>query len=139
MTTATHRRTPRYGSAELPDRQVMWTRLGHAMGYTNTEARRAEIRTAIDVMTWRDPGEVAGLLDTAPARQVIAVLLGGRRWALHRVAATTLPSDLLWPVRRLLAIEAVTWERYVLLDDCGYEWIHLCTDRPAHQTVGASR
>ena len=31
----------------------------------------------------------------------------------------------------LLSIESITNERWVLLDDCGYEWLHLYTDRPA--------
>jgi hypothetical protein len=109
------------------------------MGYTNTEAKRAEIRTVVERVVWRDPSELADVLEVAPTRQVITFLLGDRRWALHRVAiAVLLPGPLGQP-RRLLGVESVSGERYVLLDDCGYEWIHLYTDRPAHEQVAVSR
>jgi hypothetical protein len=138
MTTTTRRRrcleTPTHGGADLPVRQVSWTRLGNGMGYTNTEAKRVEIRTELERMVWRQPSELADVLDVTPARQVITFLLGGRRWSLHRAALATLPrTDPLRGERRLLAIESVSGERYLLLDDCGYEWIHLYTDRPARE------
>jgi hypothetical protein len=144
MTTTTRRRpcleTPTHGGPDLPARQVSWTRLGNGMGYTNTEAKRAEIRTEHERMVWRDPSELADVLDVAPARQVITFLLGGRRWALHSAAVATLPpTDPLRGERRLLALESVSGERYLLLDDCGYEWIHLCTDRPVREQVVTRR
>jgi hypothetical protein len=140
MTTATRdRRIPAYGSAELPTRQLTWTRLGNAMGYTNSEAKRAEIRAAVKATTWRDPAELTDELDTTPARQVIAFLLGGRRWTMPHAALTTLPAtDPLRPVRRVLGVESVSGCRYVLLDD-GYEWVHLYTDRPVHERAGGSQ
>jgi hypothetical protein len=139
MTTATRdRRTPAYESAELPTRQLTWTRLGNTMGYTNTKGKRSEIRAAIEATTWRDPAELVDVLDSAPARQVIAFVLGGRRWTMQRATITTLPAaDPLRPVRRVLGIESVSGRRYVLLDD-GYEWLHLYTDRPVHERVGGS-
>jgi hypothetical protein len=134
------RQTLGHEGADLPGRQVTWTRLGNGMGYTNTEAKLAEIRTELERMVWRDPSELADLLDVAPTRQVIPFLLGGRRWALHRAAVATLPpTDPLRGERRLLALESVSGERYLLLDDCGYEWIHVYTDRPVYEEVAASR
>jgi hypothetical protein len=86
------------------------------------------------------PAELAAVLYAAPARQVIAVLLGDRPWALHQAALAELPPGAYGRRRRLLAIESATGERWVLLDDCGYEWIHLCTDRIAReQTVRQPR
>jgi hypothetical protein len=119
---------------------VTWTRLGDGMGYTNTEAKRAEIRAAVAAMAWRDPAELAEVLNIAPARQVIALLLAGRRWALHQAAIATLPAiDPFRRERRLLALESVSGERYLLMDDCGYEWLHLCTDRPMRERLETRR
>jgi hypothetical protein len=139
MTTTTRRQrcleTPTHGGTDLPVRQVSWTRLGSGMGNTDTEARRAEIRAEVERMVWRSPCELADVLDVAPARQVITFLLGGRRWALHRAAVARLSPGPFSNERRLLAVELVSGERYVLLDDCGYEWIHLYTDRPEREQV----
>jgi hypothetical protein len=126
-------RPPSDGRA-LPAHDVAWTRLGSGMGYTNTATKRAAIRAAVDRMAWQDPAQLtAVLLYAAPARQVIAVLLGDRPLALHQAALAELPAGPYGRRRRLLALELVTGERWVLLDDCGYEWIHLCTDRPARE------
>jgi hypothetical protein len=117
----------------LPARDVTWTRLGSGMGYTNTAAKRAAIRAAVQRMAWQNPTELTAVLYAAPARQVIAVLLGDRPLALHQAALAELPPGPYGRRRRLLALELVTGERWVLLDDCGYEWIHMCTDSPARE------
>jgi hypothetical protein len=144
MTTSTRRRhgvrTPADSSPVVATRQVTWTRLGAGMGYTNTRAKRAEISAAVAAMAWRDPAELAEVLNMAPARQVIALLLGGRRRALHQAAIATLPA--IHPFRgerRLLALESVSGERYLLMDDCGYEWLHLYTERPMRERVETRR
>jgi hypothetical protein len=124
------RRGPDGGPA-LQTRQLTWTRLGSGMGYTNTEAKRAAIRAAVERMAWQDPTELAAVLYAAPARQVIAVLLADWQEALHKAALADLPPNPFIQRRRLLAIESITNERWVLLDDCGYEWLHIYTDRPA--------
>jgi hypothetical protein len=144
MTTPTRRqhgaRTPTEGSPVIATRQVTWTRLGGGMGHTNTEAKRAELSGAVAAMAWRDPAELAEVLNMAPARQVIALLLGGRRWALRRAAIATLPAiDPCRGERRLLALESVSGKRYLLMDDCGYEWLHLYTDRPMCERVETRR
>jgi hypothetical protein len=144
MTAPTRRRhgvrTPADSSPVVATRQVTWTRLGAGMGYTNTNAKRAEICAAVAAMAWCDPAELADVLNTAPARQVIALLLGGRRWALHQAAIAILPA--IHPFRgerRLLALESVGGERYLLMDDCGYEWVHLYTVRPMRERVETPR
>jgi hypothetical protein len=144
MTTPTRLRdgvrTPADGIPVVATRQVTWTRLGDGMGYTNTEAKRAEVRAAVAAMAWRAPADLAEVLNMAPARQVIALLLGGRRWALHRAAIVTLPAiDPFRGERRLLALESISGERYLLMDDCGYEWLHLYTDRPMRERVETRR
>jgi hypothetical protein len=116
-----------------PARDVTWTRLGSGMGYTNTAAKRAAIRAAVERMAWQDPAELTAVLYAAPARQVIAMLLGDRRWALHRAGLAELPPGPYGRRCRLLGVELLGGERWVLLDDCGYEWIHLCTDRPVRE------
>ena len=139
MNTATYPdRTQPYGLDDRPARRVNWTRLSDAMGYTNTEAGRAEIRAAVEQMTWSDPSELTGVLDAAPVARVIAFLLGGRSWAVEQVGVGTLgATDPLRPIRRLLAIESVTGERYVLMDDCACEWVHIYTDRAVGELAGA--
>jgi hypothetical protein len=135
-TTARARRSIQAGPSDgraLQAHDVAWTRLGSGMGYTNTATKRAAIRAAVDRMAWQDPAQLTAVLYAAPARQVIAVLLGDRPLALHQAALAELPAGPYGRRRRLLALELVTGERWVLLDDCGYEWIHLCTDRPASE------
>ena len=55
----------------------------------------------------------------------------GRRWALSRVAVIALPDErgTFTRHRRLVGLETVTSERYVLLD-LGYEAIDLLHDTP---------
>jgi hypothetical protein len=135
MTTTTEPdRTTRYGSADAPARQVTWTRLGNTLGHTNTETKRAEIREAITRMTWRDPAEMAYILDSAPARQVVASLFYGRAWALEYAAVVALPVDAAGRERRLIGLAAVTGERYVLLH-VGYEVIQLLHDAPTGEAA----
>ena len=134
MATAIHpARTGAYGAAEELARQTVWTRLGNALGYTNTEAKRGEIRAAAEQMVWRAPAELAAVLDTAPARQVIAALFYGRTWALDRAAVVDLPTDEAGRARRLIGLAAVTGQRYVLLHT-DHEVIDLVHDHPPTAT-----
>ena len=127
---------PRTGrTAGLPARQARWTRLGATMGYTNTPAKRAAVHAAVESMVWVDPHRLAGVLGTAPVRFVVAGLFYGRAWQLHAAATTPLPTGgeltAVGPdgARRLIGLQSVTGDRYLLLD-LGYEVIDLL-----HQTA----
>jgi hypothetical protein len=134
MTATTHARPV------LPTRQPRWTRLGAGMGYTNTEPKRAAIRNAVERMVWVDPAQLADLLETAPVRYYVTGLFYLRRWALDAAAVVPFP-DAAHPAspldgqRRLIGLQSVTGERYVLLD-LGYEAIDLLHDTPATEEVG---
>ena len=124
-------------AAALPARQVRWTRLSASMGYTTTDAKRAVIRLAVETMHWTDPTALADLLDTAPIRFYIGGFFAGRRWTLHRAAVVPLPHGITpdpYRTGRLIGLQAVSGERYVLLD-LGYEAIDLYHDRPATEQV----
>jgi hypothetical protein len=123
----------------LPARTVRWTRLGAGMGYTNSETKRAAIRAAVEAMRWVDPDQVAGVLDSAPVRHLVAGLFYQRRWALSAAAVTRLDHGSGLPAgldgqRRVVGLASVTGERYVLLD-LGYEAIDVMHDRPAVEGV----
>jgi hypothetical protein len=134
MTTTTHARPA------LPARQARWTRLGAGMGYTNTEAKRAAIRNAIEHMIWVEPTELCDVLESAPVRYYIGGLFHMRRWALTAAAVAPFPdaagpsSPLDDSERRLIGLRSVTGERYVLLD-LGYEAIDLLHDTPTREAV----
>jgi hypothetical protein len=133
MTTTTTTTTP----GVLPVRQVHWTRLGAGMGYTSTEAKRQAIRAAVETMHWTDPAALANVLDTAPIRCYVGGFFFERRWALHRAAVAPLPDGVTpdpYRTGRLIGLQAVTGERYVLLD-LGYEAIDLVHDRLAVEQV----
>ena len=121
------------GALPLPTRQARWTRLGIAMGYTDTPGKRAAICTAVDSMVWVDPDQLADILDTAPLRFVVAGLFSGRAWQLYSAATTPLPGSAglttVGPdgARRLIGLQSVTGDRYLLLD-LGYEVIDLLHD-----------
>jgi hypothetical protein len=139
MTTATTTTTTTTtaAAAAVPARQVRWTRLGAGMGYTNTEAKRAAIRAAVEAMDWTDPAALANVLDTAPIRFYIGGFFFERRWALHRAAVAPLPDGVTpdpYQTGRLIGLQAVSGERYVLLD-LGYEAIDLYHDRSAIEQV----
>jgi hypothetical protein len=131
-TTRTHTRCT--GTA-VSDSQARWTRLGITMGHTNTEAKRARIRAAIDAMHWVDPDELAELLHAAPVRFHVASLFYGRGWALAAAAVTELPdeavlfADTTESQQRLIGLRSVTGERFVLID-LGYEVIDVLHDTP---------
>jgi hypothetical protein len=133
MSTTTHARPV------LPARQVRWTRLGAGMGYTNTEAKRAAIRAAIEAMVWVDPAQLCSVLEWAPVRCYVGGLFYLRRWALIAAAVVAFP-DAACPARpldgerRLIGLQSVTGERYVLLD-LGYEAIDLLHDTPTSAEV----
>jgi hypothetical protein len=118
----------------LPARQARWTHLGAGMGYTNTEAKRAAIRNAVESMVWVDPAQLTDLLESAPVRYYVGGLFYLRRWALAAAAVVPFP-DAACPARpldgqqRLIGLQSVTEERYVLLD-LGYEAIDLLHDTP---------
>lgn len=133
MTTSTHARPV------LPARQARWTRLGAGMGYTNTETKRAAIRNAIETMGWVDPAQLSDVLESAPVRQYVGGLFYLRPWALTAAAVVPFP-DQTCPARpldgqcRLIGLQSVTGERYVLLD-LGYEAIDLLHDTPTREAV----
>ena len=131
MTTAT--RTDTYGPSA--GRQVCWTRMGNALGYTDTETKRAEIRDAVAGMVWVEPAQLAHVINAAPARQVIASLFYGRAWALDAAAVAALTTDAAGRDRILIGLAAVTGERYVLMAT-GYEAIDVMHDRPATERGG---
>jgi hypothetical protein len=133
--TTTRTRTPTYGQAQVPARQVVWTRLGNAMGYTNTEPKRAEIRAALDTMTWTDPAELADQVHGLA--RAIADVYYGRVWALEYAGVATLPDDVHGQTRQLVGLQSVSGQRYVLLH-AGYELIHLYSDHPVTGPAVAS-
>jgi hypothetical protein len=123
----------------LPARQVRWTRLGAGMGYTNTEAKRQAIRAAVAAMDWVEPEQLRDVLDSPIIRFYVTGLFSGRAWALDRAAVTQLPDGVApdpYRCGRLIGLQTVTGERYVLLD-VGYEAIDLFHDRPAGEQVMA--
>jgi hypothetical protein len=113
----------------MPGRRMQWTRLGIAMGYTDTAAKRAEIHAEIEEMEWEAPDRLAGVLETAPVRFLLAGLFFGRRRMLRAAATTDLRPDVAGRERRLIGLESVTGDRYVLLE-VGYEAVDVL-----HQTV----
>jgi hypothetical protein len=124
-------------SRVLPARQVCWTRLGAGMGYTNTDAKRATVRAAIEAMNWVEPAQLRDVLEAPIIGFYVAGLFAGRSWALHQAAVTPLPDGVapdLYRCGRLIGLQSVTGERYVLLD-IGYEAIDLFHDRPAAERV----
>jgi len=125
MTIITNRPVP------VPARQARWTRLGITLGHTNSAAKRTEIQSAVETMTWVEPNDLHHVLDTAPTRFVIASLFYGRPWALHRAAVTDLGEEDTGRSRRLIALESVNGERFLLLD-VGYEVIDLLHETPTH-------
>jgi hypothetical protein len=124
----------------LPARQVRWTRLGAGMGYTNTEPKREQIRAAVAAMDWVEPEQLRDVLDAPIIRFYVTGLFFGRAWALTAAAVTPAPAGIAMdPFRdrcpwRLIGLQAVTDERYMLLD-LGYEAINLYHDRPAAEQV----
>jgi hypothetical protein len=121
----------------LPVRQVRWTRLGFGMGYTNTEVKRQAIRTAVEAMDWVEPEQVRDVLDAPIIRFYLTGLFYGRAWALNRAAVAPLPDGVTpdpYRTGRLIGLQAVTGERYVLLD-LGYEAIDLVHDQLAVEQV----
>jgi hypothetical protein len=118
-----------------PAYQDRWTRLGRRMGYTNTPGKRAGIRAAVDAMVWVDPDQLADLLHAVPVRFLVAGLFFGRP-ALH-AAATTFAgrcrADRSRPDgdRRLIGLQSVTGDRYVLVD-LGYEAIDVLHQTDIH-------
>jgi hypothetical protein len=126
----------------LPGRQVRWTRLGAGMGYTNTEAKRAAIRAAVDRMSWVEPDQLREVLDAAPIRYYVGGLFYLRPWALAAAAVAPLadtanPAGNITEPARLVGLASVSGERCVLLD-LGYEAVDLLHDAPAVETVSRS-
>jgi hypothetical protein len=127
-------------SRVLPARQVRWTPLGAGMGYTNTEPKREQIRAAIEALDWVEPEQLRDVLEAPIIRFYVTGLFYGRTWALTAAAMTPAPAGIATdPFRhcspwRLIGLQAVSEERYVLLD-IGHEAIDLFHDRPATERV----
>jgi hypothetical protein len=100
----------------MPVRQTHWTRLGSVMRYTDTEPKRAEIRAAVATMVWVEPDQLGDVLQSPPVRFVVAGLFHGCTRALHRASVCDLVGDDRYPRGRLIGLESVTGDRYVLLD-----------------------
>jgi hypothetical protein len=124
----------------LPARHVRWTRLGAGMGYTNAEVKRQAIRDAVEAMDWVELEQLRDVLDAPIIHFYVAGLFYGRTWVLTAAAVTPAPAGIAtdqfrdrssW---RLIGLQAVSGERYVLLD-LGYEAIDLFHDRPASEQV----
>ena len=117
--------------------QDRWTRLGRRMGYTNTASKRAGIRAAVDAMIWVGPERLADILDAVPVRFLVAGLFFGHAGQLHAAATTPLPTSAgLTDVgpdsdRRLIGLQSVTGDRYVLVD-LGYEVIDVLHQTDIH-------
>jgi hypothetical protein len=120
----------------VPPRRWEWTRLGHILRYTDTEPKRAAILSAIGNAAWRDPGEHADILDSAPARHVIAGLLNHRQ--LTSAAVVPLPSAG-GPGRRLIGLHTATGDRYWLMlihdGSCVIAVLHDSPGSPANLSV----
>jgi hypothetical protein len=105
------------------------------MGYTNTEPKREQIRAAVEAMDWVEPEHLRDVLDAPIIHFYVTGLFYGRAWALSAAAATPAPAGIATdPFRdrsswRLIGLQAVSGERYVLLD-LGYEAIDLFHDTP---------
>jgi hypothetical protein len=125
----------------LPARQRRWTRLGAGMGYTNTEPKRAAIRVAIEHMHWVNADELADVLNAYPVRTFVGGLFYGRRWALGKAAVIAAPEFIdvgpppgVLPQRRLIGLESVGGDRYVLLD-LGHEALDLLHETASNGVV----
>jgi hypothetical protein len=107
------------------------------MGYTNTAGKRAAIRAAVNAMIWVDPDQLADILDAVPVRFLVAGLFFGRAGQLHAAATTPLPVGAVLTAvgpdgaRRLIGLQSVTGDRYVLVD-LGYEAIDLLHQTELH-------
>ena len=91
------------------------------------------LREALDAL--RD------VLDAPIIRFYVTGVFSGRAWALTAAAMTPVPAGIATdpvrdhsPWRRLIGLQAVSGERYVLLD-LGYEAFDLYHDRPASEQV----
>jgi hypothetical protein len=122
----------------LPARLRRWTRLGAGMGYTNTETKRAAIRAAMEQMHWFDADELADVLNAYPVRLFVDGLYYGRRWGLDKAAVIAAPEFIdvgpppgVLSQRRLIGLESVDGDRYVLLD-LGHEALDL-----VHETANS--
>jgi hypothetical protein len=118
--------------ARRPSHQLTWTRLGNAMGYTDTPAKRDEVRAAIEAFEWVEPSELAEIIDAPPARHVIGGLFYQRRWALHLAASVRVPDDSAGRSRRLIGLQSVTGHRYVLLST-EYEVVDVLHEAPIRE------
>ena len=114
--------------------QVSWTRVGRAMAFTNSPAKRAAIRSAMTNLIWVHPDEIADVLGATPLRFVVAALL--RQGHLVAAATTQLSSRSsgialgLGSDPKLIGLQSDAQECYVVLD-LGYEVIYLLRETPA--------
>jgi hypothetical protein len=114
----------------LPTHQARWTHLGNVMGLSDTEPKRTEIRAGLAAMVWVEPDELADVLALSPVRFLVSGLFYRR--VLHRAAVIDLPSDWLGRDRRLIGLESVAGDRYVLLS-IDYEAVDVLHETPCRQ------
>ena len=114
--------------------QISWTRVGRAMAFTNSPAKRALIRAAMTNLIWVHPDEIADVLGATPLRFVVAALL--RQGRLVAAATTQLSSSSLGIALglgsdlTLIGLQSDAQECYVLLD-LGYEIVYVLRETPA--------
>jgi hypothetical protein len=117
-----------FDSEVARQRQVRWTRLGITMGGTDTEPKRARIWAAVAALVWVEPEQVSDVLHAAPVRFLVAGLFQGQAWELQRAAVAALPAADRLPLgARMVGLESVTGDRYVLLEN-GHEAIDILHD-----------
>lgn len=125
-----HRLNNRAGVRQCPAPtvQLTWTRLGRAMGVTQSATARDEIGAAAEQMRWVKPHELR-LLNQAPARSVVAGIFFGRRDELRRAGVAALASG--GAGRRLIGLEDADGSRYFLVHDrCRAEVVYVLLVSP---------
>lgn len=113
--------------------QLTWTRLGRAMGVTESAAARDEIRVAAEQMPWVEPHQLQ-VLTEVPAQAVVAAIFSGRRDDLGRAGVAVLAGK--EAGRRLIGLEDADGRRYVLVhDDYRAEVIYVLRTTPVNQVA----
>jgi len=103
----------------------MWTGVGQAMGYTDSEDLRAAILAAADAITWSELPDGLTHLRGPAARALIAAVFRGRRDQIRRTGtATVAATGKSARPQRLIGIEDHAGVRYFVLD-LGHEAVYL--------------
>jgi hypothetical protein len=92
-------------------RQLVWTRLGLRMGYTNNSTQRMEILAAVERMTWIDQGAGTTCLAGPVARRMSRSILRRRTGQERMVGAAELEGG-----PRLIGLDDGCGARHFVLD-----------------------